>query len=132
MADTERAQDNMHEWPLRLNHYSGQSIEHFIRVRSNRTIGFTTTNRDEGMVASAVRTLLRGAVDGTPWDLSNSTTVDDALAQKGHWRLLGRRCVPPRPLPDWQGLPMVAMVDGEPRDVERMAPHDGMFGLGGA
>lgn len=122
----------MHEWPLRLNHYSGQSIEHFIRVRSNRTVGFTSTVMDEGGVASAVRTLLRGAVDGSSWDLSNSSVVDRALSLKGHWKQLGRRCVPPTPLPDWQGLPMVAMVDGEPRDVERMAPHDAKFGRGGA
>lgn len=47
------SESNMQEWPLRINHYAEQSAEHFVRVRSNRTYGITSTGRNESAVLEA-------------------------------------------------------------------------------
>jgi hypothetical protein len=58
-------EDNMHMWPLRINHYQMQSVEHYKRKRTKDSHRYLT--------------------DIEYWD-RNDSVVDDTLARKMHWR----------------------------------------------
>lgn len=107
------SEGNMHEWPLRINHYAEQSVEHFVRVRSNRTYGITSAGRNESAVEAARAVLQRGSVEGSPWDRGQGRVLDTALSRKGHWRRLGRDCS--RNLPSWEGREPILARQGADR-----------------
>jgi hypothetical protein len=58
-------EENLHRWPLRVNHYQMQSVEHYKRKRTKDSNRYIT--------------------DIQYWD-RNDSVVDDTLAQKMHWR----------------------------------------------
>ena len=79
-------QENWHEWPLRLNHYQMQSLQHFRIVRNNRTKTQSLSSIDAG---GPNRTKASEKARLT-WD--GISVRDDLLASKMHWKKLWWDC----------------------------------------
>jgi len=76
------SQKNWHEWPLRLNHYQMQSLQHFRIVRNNRSEAESISSMAGGSKASDKARLV--------WD--GVSVRDDLLASKMHWKKLWWDC----------------------------------------
>jgi hypothetical protein len=76
---------NWHEWPLRLNHYQMQSLQHFRIVRNNRSK--TDTLSSQGTGTNGSRASEKGRL---VWD--GLSVKDDLLASKMHWKKLWWDC----------------------------------------
>lgn len=110
-------EENMHEWPLRVNHYDQQSVEHYIRMRSKWKYGITSTRRNQTGIDSAVQLFLQGSVVGSTWDRINNSVMDDVLSRKGHWKRLGKQVG--KVFQKWERKAMVVDVEGMSRDIVR-------------
>ena len=88
------SEENMEEWPIHINHYQSQSLEQWVRKRSNCSMDICTFGRN---LNDAVR-------------FDNDIVYDDTLMRKGHWKSMPFDCLAKGGPPAWKDLPPVDLT----------------------